>query len=51
MENFIIIGIVALIIAAALFYIIRAKKRGVKCIGCAAADKCGGNCGSCNIKK
>ena len=53
MENIIIIGIVALLLAAALFYVIRAKRKGVKCIGCADANKCSGNCDgcTCNTKK
>ncbi|MBO7217260.1 MAG: FeoB-associated Cys-rich membrane protein [Clostridia bacterium] len=52
MENIIVIAIVALIVAAALIYVIRAKKKGVKCIGCAAANSCAGSCErcSCNCK-
>ena len=39
------------IIGAAIAYIIRAKKRGVKCVGCPYAKQCGGNCGgSCGEK-
>lgn len=33
------------IIGAAIAYIIRAKKRGVKCVGCPHGKQCGGNCG------
>ncbi len=40
MTDLVVIAIVAVIIAAALGYIIRAKKRGVKCIGCPAAAHC-----------
>lgn len=40
MENVIIIAILAGIVGAAVAYIVRAKRRGVKCIGCSA----GGNC-------
>ena len=44
-----IIGIIALIavVGLAAGYIIRAKKRGQKCIGCPYAKKCGGpnDCG------
>ncbi len=36
----IIVLIVLLAMAAAITYIIRAKKRGVKCIGCSAAGNC-----------
>ena len=50
MTNFIVILIVIAIVGAAVAYIIREKKRGVKCIGCPAAGscpnsgKCMGNC-------
>ena len=43
MTDLIVIAIVVVIVGSALGYIIRAKKRGVKCIGCPA----GGNCTSC----
>ena len=52
MTNFIVILIVIAIVGAAVAYIIREKKRGVKCIGCPAAatcpnsGKCMGNCNS-----
>jgi radical SAM protein with 4Fe4S-binding SPASM domain len=49
MENYIIVAILALIIGAAAFYLIRAKKRGQKCIGCPYAKQCGGNC--CSTKQ
>jgi hypothetical protein len=45
--DFIAIAAVALIIGGAVFYIIRAKKRGQKCIGCPYAKKCGSSC-HCN---
>ena len=44
--DYIIILIVLLIIGAALFYIIRAKKKGQKCIGCPFSKTCSKN--SCN---
>ena len=31
----------------AMAYVIKSKKRGVKCIGCPDGHKCSGNCGSC----
>lgn len=40
MTDFIVIGILVLVIGAAVFYIVRAKKRGVKCIGCPAGANC-----------
>ncbi len=40
------------VIGAAVAYIIRSKKRGVKCIGCPYAKQCGGNCsGGCESDK
>ena len=59
--DIIVLSIVALIIGAVIFYIVRQKKKGVKCIGCPAganacrASGCGGNCsgcsGSCRMQK
>ncbi|MBE5922495.1 MAG: FeoB-associated Cys-rich membrane protein [Lachnospiraceae bacterium] len=40
MENFVIIAILAVILGAAIIYIVKAKKRGVKCIGCSAGGAC-----------
>ena len=37
----IIIFIVLAAMATAITYIVKAKRRGVKCIGCSAADTCG----------
>ena len=39
--NIIAIILIALIIGAAAFYVIRAKKKGKKCIGCPYCDSCG----------
>ena len=46
----IVILAIALIVGAAAFYIIRAKKQGKKCIGCPYSSSCGkGGCsGSCH---
>ena len=44
---------IALVVGGAVFYIVRAKRRGEKCVGCPYAKKCGGNCGNhdkCNSK-
>lgn len=40
MTDFIVILVVILIVGAALAYIIRAKKAGVKCIGCPFEESC-----------
>lgn len=42
MTNAIVIAILAVVLGLAIRYIVKAKKRGVKCIGCPA-----GSCGSC----
>ena len=47
MENFIIIAIIVLVLGGVVFYLIKAKKRGDRCIGCPYAKKCGGKC-NCN---
>ena len=39
--DFVVIGIIAVIIGGALAYIIRYKRRGAKCIGCPYAKSCG----------
>lgn len=41
MENAILIVVLAAILGGAVAYIVRAKKRGVKCIGCSAGGSCG----------
>lgn len=46
--DFLIIGILALIVLGAGFAIYRSKKRGKKCIGCPDAGSCSGNCRSCS---
>ena len=40
MTDFIIIIIIALIVGGACLYIFKAKKSGVKCIGCPHAKSC-----------
>ena len=40
MTDIIVIAVVAVIVGLALRYIIRAKKKGVKCIGCPQGGKC-----------
>lgn len=57
MANFILVVLILIILGAAIAYIIKEKKKGVKCIGCPAAGTCSGmnnsasgcNCG-CNSK-
>ena len=46
--DYIAIAVVVLTLSAAVFYIVRAKKRGEKCVGCPYAKQCGGKCnGGC----
>lgn len=46
--DYIVIAAILLIVGASVFYIIRAKKRGQKCVGCPYAKQCGENCkGDC----
>jgi hypothetical protein len=46
------IGVIVLIVGAAVAYIIKAKKSGKKCIGCPYGDSCAhkGNCTSVKDK-
>ena len=45
MKDIIVIAIIAVIILAAVIYVVRSRKKGRKCIGCPS----GGECGSCDI--
>lgn len=49
--NIIVGAIVLLIIGGAVFYLVRAKKRGQKCVGCPYSKQCGGACGCKDEKK
>ena len=44
MGDYIVAAILILILGAAALYVYKAKKRGVKCIGCPDGGKCSGNC-------
>ena len=50
-EEIIAIALIAVIIVAAVLYIVKAKKSGRKCIGCPDGVKCSkekGCCGGCS---
>lgn len=48
--DYLAIAAIVLIVGAATLYIIRAKKRGEKCVGCPYAKSCGGKCdGGCTV--
>ena len=46
MTDFIIIAVIACIVGAIIFYLVKSKKKGQKCIGCPYCNQCGGNCES-----
>ena len=45
--DYIILAVVLAILGGAALYILRAKKRGKKCIGCPSAHQCSGQCAGC----
>lgn len=47
MKDLILIVILAAIIGAAALYVYKAKKRGVKCVGCPDGG-CSGGCSGCS---
>lgn len=51
MTDIIAIAVIVLIIGGAAFYLIRAKKRGQKCVGCPYCKECSGKCDSDNQTK
>ena len=46
MIDYIAIAAIIIIVGSAVFYIIRAKRRGEKCVGCPYSKQCSGNCGA-----
>ena len=46
--DYLIIVIIAAIIYVAARYIYKAKKKGIKCIGCPDGAKCSGRCTGCS---
>ena len=58
MVNYIVGAIIAALVVSAIAYIVKEKKKGVKCIGCSAAATCAhakaGGCacgtGSCHAE-
>lgn len=45
-KNIIIAAIIIVIAAGIIWYLVRAKKRGQKCIGCPYSKQCNGKCNS-----
>lgn len=48
MTDFLVAAVIVLIVGAASLYIYKAKKSGVKCIGCPHAQSCGKKQCSCH---
>lgn len=44
-ETYIVLAVVLVIVGLAVWYIVREKKKGTKCIGCPYAKQCSGSCG------
>ncbi len=44
----IVLGVIAVVLGLAAWYVYRAKKKGTKCIGCPTAGECSGDCGNCH---
>lgn len=40
MENLVVLGILLVLVGAAVFYMRKEKKKGTRCIGCPAAGHC-----------
>ena len=50
--DYIVLGIVLILVVAALFYIFKQKKNGAKCIGCSMSGTCASKSrGGCNCDK
>lgn len=46
--DYVVLGIILLILSSVFWYIRKAKKKGTKCIGCPCRESCSGNCGNCS---
>ena len=51
MENVIVIAILLLLIGGAIWYIVKEKKKGTKCIGCPYANSCSSKASGCECSK
>ena len=45
--DYLVLAVIVAILGCVILYICRAKKKGVKCIGCPDGATCGGNCTNC----
>lgn len=48
MENIIVIAILVIVVGAAVFYILKEKKKGKKCIGCPYSGNASCHCKNTN---
>lgn len=48
MENAIVIAILVVLIGGAIWYIVKAKKSGAKCIGCSVSGSCSSKSSGCS---
>ena len=48
MKDLILIFVIALILGLVIVYLWRAKKKGVKCVGCPDSGSCSGKCAGCS---
>lgn len=46
MVDLVVLMVVLLIIGSAVAYIVKEKKRGVRCVGCSMSGQCAGKCSS-----
>ena len=46
--DILIIAVIVLILGSAIYFLHRAKKKGIKCVGCPDSSTCSGNCGNCS---
>ena len=46
--DYLIIGMIVVILGLAVLYIRKARKKGIKCIGCPDGAKCAGRCAGCS---
>lgn len=51
MENLVIVLILLALSTSIIWYLVRAKRRGEKCIGCPYAKQCGGKCSGDKVLK
>ena len=45
--DYLVLAVIVAILGCVIFYICRAKKKGIKCIGCPDGGKCQGSCNGC----